>query len=133
MSTSARPDNQQHSLSSDEDVVFVAHMATVRRAMRVYGVVGTRAVYRTRGAVPIRSVRRGHRARPILGTWGPVRGAAIGYVGGRPLDRRLGGTSVIHLGCGAKRPRSPSSSDEDVFCLGQVATGTCKFIPRCVF
>ena len=128
IATSARPENQQRPSSADEDVLFVARVATVRGTMHASGMVATHAVYRVRGAVPRRSVRCQCRGRPVLGTWGLVRGTPIGHVGGRPS----GGRSVIHLWCGAKRPRFSSSSDESVLCLGQVVTGTGKFNPRCV-
>ncbi len=92
---------------------------------------------RARGAEPLRSVVRGRRGRPILGTWGPPRGVLIGRVvghpSGGPVVRSSGsGASVINLGSSAKRPRSPSPDDEDLFCLGQVVAQTVKFIPRCV-
>ncbi len=120
MSTSARPENQQSPSSSDENIVFVASMDTV--PVWCEGVVRTRAVLRARGAGPLQSVARGRRGRPILGTWGPPRGVLIGRIV----------ASVINLESSAKRPRSPSPDDEDLFCLGQVVTPTGKFIPRCV-
>ncbi len=72
---------------------------------------------RARGAGPLRSVARGRRGRPILGTWGPPRGVPIGRVVGHPSSRPSG---------------RPSPDDEDLFCLGQVVAPTGKFIPRCV-
>ncbi len=156
MSSFARPKGRQRSSSSDEDVVFVASMATVRGARQAYGVVGTRAVLRARGAGPLRSVARGRRGRPVRGAWGPPRGVPIGRGVGRPLDGPggraaghppggpvvrssgrpsggpvVGGASVIVLGSPPKRPHSPSSDDESVVCLGEVAP-TGKFVPRCV-
>ena len=135
MSASARPENQQRPSSSDEDVVFVAHVATVRGTVQASGVVGTRAVVRARGVVPLRSVVRGRQGRPVRGTWRPVRGGARGQggCGRRPLvGRPLGGRAVAHSGRGGKRARSASSSDEDVVCLGPVVAEGGKFIPRCV-
>ncbi len=135
MSTSARPENQQSPSSSDENIVFVASMDTV--PVWCEGVVRTRAVLRARGAGPLQSVARGRRGRPILGTWGPPRGVLIGRIVGHPSGGPVGrssdsGASVINLESSAKRPRSPSPDDEDLFCLGQVVAQTGKFIPRCV-
>ena len=42
MSASVRTESQQRTSSSDEDIVFVASVYTVRGAMRAYGVVRTR-------------------------------------------------------------------------------------------
>ena len=60
-SMSTSPENEQRLSCSDEGIVFVAHVTTVHETMQAYGVMATRAVYRARNAVLLRSVRHGRR------------------------------------------------------------------------
>jgi hypothetical protein len=147
MAAPTRPDGQtQRPSSSDEDVVFVGAIFSVGGVLR--GAVGTRSVVRGRPAGPVRAVFRGgaRRGRPLLGAWAPRAPLAPGSggavlaprSGGAVLAPRSGGAVLAPRsgrrgGGGAKRPRSPSSSDDDLVCLGEVVAGTGKFIPpRCV-
>ena len=117
MSASACPQNQQRPSSFDKDVVFVAQASRI---------AGTRAVIRSRGAVHLPSVIRGRQGRFLRDTGRPVRRAPSrrGEYSRCPLVSRPVGVQSVN--------RSASSTDEDVMCLGSVATERDKFIPRCV-